>query len=83
MPVLICLKSLLLLLLLLLLFEDHLPDSPLGQLVHRAYVEQTSLGWNLVFRGFWTISLRTAQEYEFTHNPLQHGFTDNGASWAG
>jgi hypothetical protein len=22
----------------------HLPDSPLGQLVHRAYVEQTSLG---------------------------------------
>jgi hypothetical protein len=25
----------------------NLPDSPLGQLVHKAYVEQTSLGWNL------------------------------------
>jgi hypothetical protein len=35
------------------------------------------LGWN---RGFWTISWRTAQEYEFS---FQRGFTDNGASWAG
>jgi hypothetical protein len=61
----------------------HLPDSPLGQLVHRAYVEQTSLGWNLLFRGFWTISWRTAQECEYSHSPFQRGFTDNGASWAG
>jgi hypothetical protein len=37
----------------------HLPDSPLGKLVDQAYVEQTSLGWNLLFRGFWTISWRT------------------------
>jgi hypothetical protein len=34
----------------------HLPKTPLGQLVHKAYVVQTSLGWNLLFRGFWTIS---------------------------
>jgi hypothetical protein len=46
----------------------NLPDSLLGQLVHKAYVEQTSLGWNLLFRGFWTISWRTAQEYEFSNN---------------
>jgi hypothetical protein len=61
----------------------NLPDSPLGQLVHKAYDEQTSLGWNLLFRGFWTISWRTAQEYEFSNNTRPRGFTDNGASWAG
>jgi hypothetical protein len=38
----------------------------------------------LLFRGFWTISWRTAQEYEFSHSPFQRGgFTDNSASWAG
>jgi hypothetical protein len=61
----------------------HLPDSPLGHLVHKAYVEQTSLGWNLLFRGFWTISWRTAQEYEFSNCPFELGFQYNGASWAG
>jgi hypothetical protein len=61
----------------------NLPDSLLGQLVHKAYVEQTSLGWNLLFRGFWTISWRTAQDYEFSNNITNRGFTDNGASWAG
>jgi hypothetical protein len=62
---------------------SHLPDSPLEHLVRRTYVEQTSMGWNLLFRGFWTISWRTAQEYEFSHGTLQRRFTDNGASWAG
>jgi hypothetical protein len=61
----------------------HLPDTPLGRLVLRAYVEQTSLGWNLLFRGFWTISWRIGQEYEFSHNAFQRGCQDNGASWAG
>jgi hypothetical protein len=61
----------------------NLPDSPLGQLVHKAYVEQTSLGWNLLFRGFWTTSWRTAQEYEFSNSIHNRGFTDNGENWAG
>jgi hypothetical protein len=61
----------------------HLPKTPLGHLVHKAYVEQISLGWNLLFRGFWTISWRTPQEYEFSHCPFQLDFQDNGASWAG
>jgi hypothetical protein len=60
-----------------------LPDSPLGQLVYKAYVEQTSLEWNLLFRGFWSISWRTAQEYEFSNSTLHRGFADNGESWAG
>jgi hypothetical protein len=60
----------------------HLPDSPLGKLVDKAYVEQTSLGWNLLFRGFWTISWRTAQKYD-SHCQFTLDFQDNGASWAG
>jgi hypothetical protein len=35
-----------------------------------------------LFRGFWTISWRKAQEYEFSESPYQRGFTDNGESWA-
>jgi hypothetical protein len=36
-----------------------------------------------LFRGFWSISWRTAQEYEFSNSTLHRGFTDNGESWAG
>jgi hypothetical protein len=61
----------------------HLPKSPLGQLVYKAYAEQTSLEWNLLFRGLWTISRRTAQEYEYSHCQFTLDFQDNGASWAG
>jgi hypothetical protein len=61
----------------------HLLDTPLGQLVHKAYAEQTALGWNLLLRGFWTNAWRTAQEYEFSHSPFQRRLTDNDASWAG
>jgi hypothetical protein len=61
----------------------HLPKTPSGQLVHQAYAEQTSLGWNLLFRGFWTFSWRTAQEYELSHCPFTPEFQDNGARWAG
>jgi hypothetical protein len=59
-----------------------LPDSIRGKLVQKAYAEQTSLGWNLLFRGFWSISWRKAQEYEFSRSPLHRGHTDNGESWA-
>jgi hypothetical protein len=41
------------------------------------------LGWNLLLRGFWTISWRTAQEYEYSHCQFTLDFQDNGASWAG
>ena len=63
----------------------HLPDSLMGELVHTAYVEQTSLGWNLLFRGFWSISWRKAQEYEFSQSPFHRGYqdNDNGECWSG
>jgi hypothetical protein len=38
--------------------ELALPSTTMGQLVRKAYIEQTSLGWNLLFRGFWSISWR-------------------------
>jgi hypothetical protein len=45
-----------------------LSDSPLEKLVQKAYVEETSLEWHLLFRGFWTTSWRTARDYDFSHN---------------
>jgi ribonuclease HI len=60
----------------------NLPDSIMGKLVHKAYSEQTSLGWNLLFRGFWSISWREAQDYEFSQSPFHRGYQDNGESWA-
>jgi ribonuclease HI len=33
-----------------------LPDNTMGQLIHKAYCEQEGLGWNVLFRGFWTTS---------------------------
>jgi hypothetical protein len=53
-----------------------------NSLVRKAYVEQTSLGWNLRFRGFWSISWRKAQDFEFSTSPYHRGHTDNGESWA-
>jgi hypothetical protein len=54
----------------------------MGQLVRKAYVEQTSLGRNLLVRGFWSISWRKAQDYEFSQSPFHRGQTDNGESRA-
>jgi hypothetical protein len=62
--------------------ELKLSDSPLDKLVQKAYVEQTSLGWNLIFRGFWTTSWRSAQDYYFSHNAHLTGHKNNGARWA-
>jgi hypothetical protein len=62
--------------------ELTLPSTTMGQLVRKAYVEQTSLGWNLLFRGFWSISWRKAQDHEFSQSPYHRGHTDNGETWA-
>jgi hypothetical protein len=51
-------------------------------LISRAYIEQTSLGRNVLFRGFWSISWRRAQEYEFAASLLKLDFKDNGEDWA-
>ena len=58
-----------------------LPDSALGRLVALAYIEQTSLGWNVLFRGFWTKTWRAAQDLEF-QRITSRGRQDNGERWA-
>ena len=54
----------------------HSPETHLGALISRAYNEQTSLGWNVLFRGFWSISWRQAQELEFANSSSTRGFQD-------
>jgi hypothetical protein len=41
-----------------------LPDNEKGRFIAQAYREQEALGWNLLFRGFWTQSWRQVQEEE-------------------
>ena len=58
-----------------------LPDTPLGDIVAQAYLEQTSLGWNVLFRGFWTTSWRQAQELVFS-TMRGKDLQDTGEQWA-
>ena len=39
----------------------HLPATPLGRMVARAYIQQGNIGWNMAFRGFLTHSWKSAQ----------------------
>ena len=59
----------------------NLPDSRLGQLIRQAYMEQSDLGWNALFRGFWSSSWRLAQEEEFK-KLLCKEMQDTGERWA-
>ena len=58
-----------------------LPDNALGKLVAQAYEEQTELGWNVLFRGFWTTTWQAAQEeaYKSMRNRTIH---DTSERWA-
>jgi hypothetical protein len=58
-----------------------LPANRLGDLIRKAYVEQTSLGWNVLFRGFWTSSWRLAQEEQFRMYRSRE-LNDTGERWA-
>ena len=59
----------------------NLPCNWLGQLTRQAYMEQTSLGWNVMFRGFWTTAWRLAQEEQFRMYRSREG-QDTGERWA-
>ena len=59
-----------------------LPDSVFGRLVAQAYTEQSSLGWNVLLRGFWTKTWRAAQDMEFQRITCRER-QDNGERWAG
>jgi len=48
----------------------------------KAYVEQSQLGWNVLFRGFWTVSWREAQESVYDARNIREP-TDTGEAWIG
>ena len=61
--------------------ELDLPDNAVGDITRRAYTEQSSLGWNVLFRGFWTNSWRLAQEEQFRLNRSRDS-QDTGEQWS-
>jgi len=48
----------------------------------KAYVEQSQLGWNVLFRGFWTVSWREAHELVYDARNIREP-TDTGEAWIG
>ena len=59
----------------------RLPNNALGKLIRQAYNEQSALGWNVLFRGFWSKSWRQAQEQHFRSFQIRES-QDNGEQWA-
>ena len=49
----------------------NLPDTAIGRLTAQAYHQQTAIGWNVLFRGFWSNSWRQAQEEQFRTNNIR------------
>ena len=58
-----------------------LPVNAMGDMIRQAYCEQSSLGWNVLFRGFWSNSWRLAQEEQFRMN-FSCEAQDTGERWA-
>jgi ribonuclease HI len=58
-----------------------LPETTLGHLVAQAYREQNEIGWNVLFRGFWTSTWRLAQE-EALRTMRGRERQDTGEQWA-
>ena len=59
----------------------NLPDTEVGRLTAQAYKEQSALGWNVLFRGFWSHSWRLAQEEQFRLKRCADRL-DTGATWS-
>ena len=59
-----------------------LPDTVLGRLIAAAYTDQTLLGWNVLFRGFWAKNWRLAQEEQFRLYRSRER-QDTGDRWSG
>jgi hypothetical protein len=60
----------------------NLPDTEAGRWTARAYSEQSALGWNVFFRGFWSTSWRFAQDAYFHTVPIRSK-VDNAEVWTG
>ena len=60
----------------------NLPDTRVGRLTAQAFDEQRALGWNVLFRGFWSSSWQAAQEAEYQQSPHREK-SNTGPVWAG
>ena len=60
----------------------HLPNTAVGRLTAQAFAEQSLLGWNAFFRGFWTKSWRLAQEEHLRQIPSRK-LHDTSERWSG
>jgi hypothetical protein len=60
----------------------NLSDNDAGKQIRAAYQEQTDLGWNVFFRGFWSSGWRLAQDEHWKRVGKSCSF-DTGESWAG
>jgi ribonuclease HI len=58
-----------------------LPNSRLGNMIATAYIDQTALGWNVLFRGFWVSTWRDAQEVQFSLQRSRE-LQDTGERWS-
>ena len=59
----------------------NLPDTEVGRMTARAYKEQSDLGWNVLFRGFWAKSWRLAQEEQYRQKKCCER-QDTGEQWS-
>ena len=57
-------------------------DDAVGSLILQAFEEQSALGWNAFYRGFWTSTWQLAQEAHWAKCGKTSGF-DTGESWSG
>ena len=57
-----------------------LPKTMLGRMVAWAYQEQSALGWNVLFRGFWTTTWIQAQELS-NKTMRNRNLDDTGKQW--
>jgi hypothetical protein len=57
-------------------------DDDVGCLIQQAYMEQSELGWDNFFRGFWTSSWRAAQDAHWK-KVGKGGSFETGESWSG
>lgn len=60
----------------------NLPDTAAGRLSTLAYDKQSTLSWNIFFKGFWSASWHLAQEAHLRADPGQK-ITDTSARWSG
>jgi hypothetical protein len=57
-------------------------DDAAGSLILQAFEEQSTLGWNVFYRGFWTSTWRMAQE-AYGAKVGKNGSFETGESWSG